>query len=138
MVYHHQNTANPQHCFIRLFKKYFSLCPADAPADAFYLQPSRMPMETCWFSRRALGYHPLSITVARICKAAGIEGYKTNHSLRATSTTRHESLSAKLLVKPTPSKSHLAYSRLLSPSCGPSATIRGRAALNLRIFLRTT
>ena len=88
VVYHHQNTANPQHCFIRLFKKYLSLCPSDAPADAFYLQPSRTPTETCWFSRRPLGYHPLSTTVARICKAAGIEGYKTNHSLRATSTTR--------------------------------------------------
>ena len=27
-------------------------------------------------------------TVARICKAAGIEGFKTNHSLRATAATR--------------------------------------------------
>ena len=34
------------------------------------------------------GLPSTSTTVARICKAAGIEGYKTNHSLRATSTTR--------------------------------------------------
>ena len=26
--------------------------------------------------------------MARLCKQAGIEGYKTNHSLRATTTTR--------------------------------------------------
>ena len=81
VVYHHENTQNPQRCFIRLFKKYLSLCASDAPADAFYLQPSNSPSETCWFSRRALGYHPLSTTVSRICKSAGITGYKTNHSL---------------------------------------------------------
>ena len=88
VVYHHQNTVNPQHCFIHLLKKYLSLCPSDAPADAFYLQPSRTPSQTFWFSQRLLGYHPVSSTVARICKSAGIEGYKTNHLLRATSTNR--------------------------------------------------
>ena len=39
IVYHNANPANPQRCFVRLFRKYQSLCPADAPADAFYLQP---------------------------------------------------------------------------------------------------
>ena len=39
-------------------------------------------------SRRALGYHPLSTTVSQVCKSARITGYKTNHLLRATSTSR--------------------------------------------------
>ena len=43
---------------------------------------------SCWYSRKPLGHNTLSKTVTRICKAAGIEGYKTNHSLRATSTSR--------------------------------------------------
>ena len=88
VVQHHENTANPQWCFIRLLKKYQSKCPLDASVDAFYLQPLRSPTETCWYSRRALGYHPLSTTVSRICKSAGVLGYKTNHSLRATSTSQ--------------------------------------------------
>ena len=88
VVYHHANPANTQRCFLRLFRKYQSLCPADAPADAFYLHPARNPTEHCWFSCRPLGNHPLSQTVGRMCKAAGIEGYRTNHSLRATSSSR--------------------------------------------------
>ena len=56
--------------------------------DAFYLQPSHSMTTSCWYSRKPLGHNTLSKTVTRICKAAGIEGYKTNHSLRATSTSR--------------------------------------------------
>ena len=58
VVYYHENTQNPQRCFIRLFKKYMSLCPSDAPADSFYLKPLNSPSETCWFSRRAMGCQP--------------------------------------------------------------------------------
>ena len=88
VVYHHANLENPQRCFILLYKKYLALSPADAPADAFYLQPARSPTSSCWFSRNPLGHNPLGGTVARICRLAGIPGYKTNHSLRATSASR--------------------------------------------------
>ena len=70
------------------FQKYRSLCPPDAPNDAFYLQPPRSMTTSCWYSRKPLGHNTLSKTVSRLCKAAGIEGYKTNHSLRATSTSQ--------------------------------------------------
>ena len=66
------------------------LCPADAPSHAFYLkvlQPSRVS-DTCWYSKNPLGHNPLHKTVSRLCSAAGIGGFKTNHSLRATSTSR--------------------------------------------------
>ena len=48
----------------------------------------RHPTSACWFSTRPLGHNPLGNTVARMCKAAGIKGFKTNHSLRATATSR--------------------------------------------------
>ena len=88
VVLHHENTENPGHCFLRLFKKYCQLRPIDAPDHAFYLQPARHPTSSCQYSTRPLGHTLLGKTLSRICKCAGIEGYKTNHSLRATSTTR--------------------------------------------------
>ena len=78
-VQHHANLENPQRCFVRLFKKYRALCPNDAPAHAFYLQPAPSTTTTCWYSKKPLGHNPLAKTVARLCKLAGIKGYKTNH-----------------------------------------------------------
>ena len=40
------------------------------------------------FSPRPIGHWSLDNTVSRLCKSAGIEGYKTNHSLRVTTATR--------------------------------------------------
>ena len=88
VVYHHANLHNPQKCFVHLYKKYLALSPADAPADAFYLQPARSPTSACWFSRNPLGHNAIGVTVARICRLAEIPGYKTNRSLHATSASR--------------------------------------------------
>ena len=88
VVRHHANIQNPTRCFVRLYKLYMSLCPSDRPHDAFYLQPLRKPTPECWYSRQPLGHNKLAQTVARLCKQAGIKGYKTNHSLRATNATR--------------------------------------------------
>ena len=49
VVVHHSNSQNPDRCFVTLFKKYRQLCPDDPVANAFYLQPSRSPTETCWY-----------------------------------------------------------------------------------------
>ena len=87
-VVHHSNTTNNKRCFVRLFKLYQEKCPADAPAHAFYLRPLTSPTSQCWYAKCALGHNSLSGTVARLCKLGGISGYKTNHSLRATATTR--------------------------------------------------
>ena len=88
VVRHHANTENPDRCFVRLFKLYTSLCPADAPKDVFYLKPLTKPTPTCWYSNQPVGHNKLSQTVSRLCKQAGIHGYKTNHSLRVTTATR--------------------------------------------------
>ena len=88
IVLHHSNTERPERCFVRLFKRFTELCPKDAPPHAFYLRPAQSPTSTCWYSTVPLGHTTLSNTVARVCKLAGIKGFKTNHSLRATATSR--------------------------------------------------
>ena len=104
---HHANLEVPHRCFVRLFKMYQSLCPPDAPEGAFYLQPAHKPTPTCWFSRKPLGHNTLAKTVSRMCSSAGIEGYKTNHSLRATSTSRlyHSGVDEQLVMERTGHKS---------------------------------
>ena len=88
VVVHRANTTNPDRCLVRLFQKYEKLTPTDGPADSFYLQPLRNPTWACWYSKKPLGYHTLSNTVSQLCKQVGIKGYKTNHSLRATTATQ--------------------------------------------------
>ena len=87
-VIHHANQENPERCLVRLFKKYLQLCPTDVPPECFYLQPLKSPTATCWYSKLPLGHSNLDSTVRRLFKTAGVEGYKTNHSLRATATSR--------------------------------------------------
>ena len=88
VVVHHENATNPSRCFVNLYKLYQSKCPKDRPNQAFYLQPLKNPTNDCWFNTVPIGHVTLAGTVARICKKAGIKGYKTNHSLRATAATR--------------------------------------------------
>ena len=83
-VIHHENVDNPDRCFVQIFKKYSGLCPSDRPDGAFYLTPLKIPKEDCWFSCVPIGRNKLST----MCKLAGIGGFKTNHSLRATAATR--------------------------------------------------
>ena len=88
VVLHHTNLDNPQRCFVRLFKLYLDKCPQEAPPHALYLRPSTNPTTSCWYSKCPLGHTTLSKTVSRLCQSAGIPGFKTNHSLRATATSR--------------------------------------------------
>lgn len=88
VVQHHANINNPSRCFVRLFKLYLSLCPPESPANAFYLAPLKKPTENCWYSVSPVGKNKLSHAVSNMCKACGIQGFKTNHSLRATAATR--------------------------------------------------
>ena len=88
VVVHYSSPENPQRCFVELFKKYNNLCPQDRPSDAFYLSPLAKPKEHCWFSKIPLGHNTLKNIVKNMCQKAGIQGFKTNHSLRATAATR--------------------------------------------------
>ena len=88
VVRHHANTENPDRCFVRHFKLYRNQCPHDQPEGAFYLKPLSKPTPTCWYSKQPLGHNKLAQTVGRLCERAGVQGYKTNHSLRVTNATR--------------------------------------------------
>ena len=88
IVTHHENLDDSRRCFVSLYNRYQSKCPVDRPKRAFYLQPLKKPTGYCWFSSTPIGHSTLAGTISRICKAAGITGYKTNHSLRATAATR--------------------------------------------------
>ena len=88
VVLHHSNQHHTERCFFRLFKHYRALCAPNTPPNAFYLQPSTTPTETCWYSTRPLGHTKLGSTVSRLCSKAGIAGFRTNHSLRASTASR--------------------------------------------------
>ena len=86
-VTHYANDTNPHRCLVVLYKKYLEHRP-DMKETAFYLTPLRNPRGKVWFSKTPVGHNTLAKTVARICRVGGVEGYKTNHSLRVTTATR--------------------------------------------------
>ena len=88
IVHHYNNPQNPDRCFVRPFKLYQQLLPTDRPKHAFYFQPLKKPSVDLWFSNKPIGHNALNQTVARLSSAAGIRGFRTNHSLRATAATR--------------------------------------------------
>ena len=51
-------------------------------------RPLAKPRGTVWFTTQQLGRHKLSPVVSKLCKEAGIVGYRTNHSLRASAVTK--------------------------------------------------
>jgi hypothetical protein len=51
-------------------------------------KPLNKPTADIWFSTKPIGHNTLEHTVARLCSAAGIQGFRTNHFLRATAATR--------------------------------------------------
>ena len=88
VVHHYDNPENPERCFVRLFKLYQQLQPPDRSKNAFYFKPLKNPTAHIWFTTKPIGHNTLEQTVARLCSAAGIQGFRTNHSLRATAATR--------------------------------------------------
>jgi integrase len=84
------NEANPERCIVRLYEKYVFLCPPQGkrPADAFYLRPLTKPQQNQWFSNAAVGINKLTSVIKDLCQRAGLGGFRSNHSLRATAATR--------------------------------------------------
>lgn len=86
-VRHFENTDSHNRCHIRLFEKFLSKRPADV--DRFYLQSAKNWEDKLqWYTNRPLGKNQLSAVVKNMCTAVGIQGNKTNHSLKATCATR--------------------------------------------------
>lgn len=73
----------------------------------FYLTPIQNPKSKVWYKVTPVGENTLAKTVKRLCGVAGIQGHKTNHSLRVTAATRvfHEGVDEQLTMERTGHKS---------------------------------
>ena len=80
--------SNPERCPVRIIWKYLSLLPTDRTCKAFYLQARRKFRPGMWFLNKPVGANTLREVVKDLCEKAGLPGFYTNHSLRATSATR--------------------------------------------------
>ncbi len=76
---------NPQRSHVRLYEKYLSVRPKTT--DVFYIR-SLKKYSTVWYSAVPVGNNTLRGFMKRLCATSGVEGHKTNHSCRATCTTR--------------------------------------------------
>ena len=87
-----ENLDNPDRCIVALFHKYVNLRPQSDADNALYLRALPKPRidgdTEVWYSRKRIGINVLSKTVARLCDKAGVTGFKSNHSLRATAASR--------------------------------------------------
>ena len=71
------------------FQRYMSVYPNDAPiTDAFHLRPAIHPTASSWYSKQPLSHTKLWNSCSSVFRWAGIQGHKTSHSLRATTTSR--------------------------------------------------
>ena len=112
---------------------------------SIYLRPlSAIPEgdSSPWYTRTPVGRNMLASMLKRMCQRGGIEGHKTNHSLRATGATQlfqaevpekiiqertgHRSLAALRTYERTTSEQHEAVSSLLAAR----PTVSGPAYIN--------
>ena len=54
---------------------------------ALYLTPLKKTKDAAWYTKTPIGHNTLAKTVAKVCQAGGVTGFKTNHSLRVTTAT---------------------------------------------------
>ena len=94
VVKHYAQPELGERDYLLLLNLYFSKLPAEVLNDGahlFYLSPKDRILyksELPWFKEMPAGWNYLGSLVKDVCKEAGIEGDKTNHSLRAAGTTR--------------------------------------------------
>ena len=103
-VRHFANQDKPSRCFVRLFRLYLTKLNHDSPKSAFYFKPLTKWSQTgIWFSKQPLGHNTLEHMMAKMCAKAQIQGYKTNHSLRATAASRlyHKGIDEQLIMERT-------------------------------------
>ena len=84
-VRQYEQPDDPDHCIVHIFDRYLSLLPS---RDAhFYFRPLPNLKGVPRFAKQAVGRNRLSKLIPDMCKAAGIEGYKTGHSAKVTCAT---------------------------------------------------
>ena len=80
-----------ERCHVFLLDLYLRKLPQEAiQKDVFYVRPlQEVPADLSvpWYTTVPVGKHTLNNKVKVMCERAGIQGHKTNHSLRATAAT---------------------------------------------------
>ena len=86
-VVHHANVKNPQRCLVNLYKKYLQHQP-------------KVEESALWYTKTPIGHNTVAKTVARVCQAGGVTGFKTNHSLHVTTATHlfHRGVDEQLIM----------------------------------------
>ena len=77
-----------EHCHCYLVDLYISRLPEKVKSqDLFYVRPMDTPTLQNWYTSVPIGRNSLAKMIPEMSKEAGIDGNKTNHSLRATGAT---------------------------------------------------
>ncbi|CAC5394689.1 unnamed protein product [Mytilus coruscus] len=83
-----ENRQQPDKCPVHIFKTYIQKLPLERAKEAFYFQPLACYRDKpIWFSKQPVGKNKLEVVVKTVMGKAGIDGFYTNHSLRATTAT---------------------------------------------------
>ncbi len=95
---HYDNEENRNCCFVWLLQ--FCL-PTWQTRQCILIEA--IAISNKWFTKQPLGHNVLSNMVNWMCLKAGITGYKTNYSPRATTASRlyHEGVDEQLIMEPT-------------------------------------
>ena len=88
IVLHYANKDNPDRCFIKLFKQYRTLYHPRCTTSCILPPTISEPHQLLLIHQQAPWTHNTRTDFARLCKGASFEGFRTNHSLRATATSR--------------------------------------------------
>ena len=83
------NAECPERYVVQIVDTYMKRCPKDSLLNAFYLKPlQKFKGKSVWYSTVPLGHNKLNSMVKTMMSEAGVQGYYTNHSLRATAVSR--------------------------------------------------
>ena len=121
------------HCHVHLLDLYLSKLPtSEGPFYWRPLQATPKGSDSPWFCQMRVGKNTLQSKLKTMCSEAGVEGHKTNHSLRATGATEmyvanvpekiiqertgHRSLTALRVYERTTEDQHRAASTVLTSS----------------------
>ena len=75
-------------CPVRILLFYLNKLPKNRTCQALYLQPKKKFSPHCWYFNKPVGVNTLQSVIKDICSKAGLPGYYTKHSLRASSASR--------------------------------------------------
>ena len=89
VVHQYQDTSAGERCHVYILDTYLAKLPPNVEElDIFYFRPNHCSGDdSVWFTSVPIGKNMLSKMLKTMCFEAGVEGNKSNHSLRAYAAT---------------------------------------------------